>query len=116
MAEYALTAPGWTDGRQWYYRENMLCQILDFGTVNLKFYPNAFGLVPRMADLHERWAAEHLAGREENVSAFCYFLSQAAGASLRLKAVPWIAKALEHDGWAAKWRRDKNRGGCPCLP
>ncbi|MGX7877325.1 hypothetical protein ACVDG5_036110 [Mesorhizobium sp. ORM6] len=107
MAEYALTAPGWTDGRQWYYGENMLCQILGFGTVHLKVYPNAFGLVPRMADLYERWAAEHLAGREENVSAFCYFLSEAAGAPLRVKALPWIAKALEGDSWAAKWRRDE---------
>lgn len=107
MTEYALTAPGWTGGRQWYYGENMLCQILGFGPVNLKAYPNAYGLVPRMADLYERWATEHLAGRKENVSAFCYFLSEPAGASLRLKALPWIARALEDDGRTAKWHRDE---------
>lgn len=111
MAEHALTAPEWTGGRQWYYGENMLCQILGFGSVDLNAYPNAFDLVPRMADLYERWAAEHLAGREENVSAFCYFLSEAAGPPLRLNALPWIARALEDDGWTAKWRRDETGKG-----
>jgi hypothetical protein len=107
MAEYALGAEKWTDGRQWFYGEQLLCQILGLGSdISFNQMPNATAVVQSMADLYERWADEHLASDENNVARFCNFLSTSAGEPLRTQALPWLVKALAEGTRASCWRRE----------
>ena len=106
MIEYALAAPGWTEGRQWYYGEDMLRQLMGIGGVGLQYYPEAPLMIERMEELYRRWAIEHLGRDEDNIEGFCYFLSEPQGASLRLKALPWIAAALEEGTRSSHWHRE----------
>jgi len=106
MIEYALAAPGWTEGKQWYYGEDMLRQLMGIGGVGLQYYPKAPPMVERMVELYRRWAIEHLGRDEDNIEGFCYFLSEPQGASLRLKALPWIAAALEEGTRSSHWHRE----------
>jgi hypothetical protein len=106
MIEYALAAPGWTEGRQWYYGEDMLRELMGIGGVGLQYYPEAPRMVERMEELYRRWAIEHLGRDEDNIEGFCYFLSEPQGASLRLKALPSIAAALEEGTRSSHWHRE----------
>jgi hypothetical protein len=57
--------------------------------------------------LYRAWAVKRLPGDEDNLAAFCNFLSTKAGAPLRLEALAWISSALEADSAGRRWYRDR---------
>jgi hypothetical protein len=108
MLEYALDAPNWATGRRWYYGEQLLRQLLGFGSVaQLRQIPHCQSLIRGMRDLYERWAQKHLSRDEDNVTGFCGFLASDAGAPIRLDGLPWLAAALHSESPAARWHRDR---------
>ena len=66
----------------------------------------AASLVDSVRDLYRAWAVKRLPGDEDNLAAFCGFLSTKAGAPLRLEALAWIGSALESDSAGRRWYRD----------
>jgi hypothetical protein len=56
--------------------------------------------------LYKAWAEKRLAGDEDNLAAFCNFLSTKVGAPLRLDGLMWIATALRSSSEGRRWYRD----------
>src|SRR5258708_7219668 len=48
-------------------------------------------------DLYRAWPAKRLPSDEDNLAAFCNYLSTRTGAPLRLEGLIWIANALRGD-------------------
>jgi hypothetical protein len=63
-------------------------------------------LVESVHDLYRAWAQKRLPGDEDNLAAFCNFLSTKAGAPLRLEGLVSIASALQGDSGGRTWYRD----------
>jgi hypothetical protein len=64
-------------------------------------------LVESVRDLYRAWAEKRLPGDEDNLAAFCNFLSTQTGAPLRLEGLVWIANSLRDDPGARDWYRDR---------
>jgi hypothetical protein len=100
MIEYALNAPEWGRGQPWYYGQSLLRQILGFGSEAFLDRNPAFqGIVRGMAHHYERWAREHLAREEDNVTGLCLFLASSTGHSLRMKGLGWLQQAVTAKPW-----------------
>jgi hypothetical protein len=71
----------------------------------------AASLVESIHDLYRAWAQKRLPGDEDNLEAFCGFLSTKAGAPLRLEGLVWIASTLQSGSQSRRWYRDRTSGG-----
>jgi hypothetical protein len=103
-AEYGLAAD-WSQPGLWFYGERLICDLLGFGNEDA-LARLAPGAALRMTDVYERWADVHLARDEECVTRFCYFLTTAFGAPLRLDGLRWIAAMLKAKNPLGRWYRD----------
>ena len=100
MIEYALNAPEWGRGQPRYYGQSLLRQILGFRSEAFLDRNSAFqGIVRGMAHHYERWALEHLAREEDNVTGLCLFLASSTGHSLRMKGLEWLQQAVMAKPW-----------------
>jgi hypothetical protein len=106
MVEAIMAGRGW-EGGPWYYRQNLERHALGFGHSDALSRPSAErSLVESMRDLYRAWASNRLSGDEDNLQAFCSFLSTTAGTPLRLEGLVWIARALQSDSKGRYWYRD----------
>jgi hypothetical protein len=95
MIEYALAAPEWAGGKPWYYGQQLLRQMLGFGSTAILDHNAAFqDIAQQMSDYYERWARENLAREEDNITALSLFLASATGRPLRLNALRWLQEAV----------------------
>jgi hypothetical protein len=100
MIEYALNAPEWGNGTPWYYGQRLLRQLLGFGSQALLDGNPAFqGIVTQMAPYYERWAREHLARDDDNVTGLCFFLASSSARSLRMMGLKWLKQAVTTPDW-----------------
>ncbi len=97
MAEYGLAAD-WSQPGLWFHGERLICDLLGFGNEDAlsRLGPD---VALRMKDLYETWSVVHLSRDEECVTRFCYFLTKAFGAPLRLDGLRWLSAMLKVDGW-----------------
>jgi hypothetical protein len=108
MIQYALAAQNWGSSRQWFYGERLIRQLLGCGSESsLGGIPEIQAVVLQMRDLWETWARKHLARKEENVSAFCAFLSTPVGKPLRMDGLQWLLPAIQGEARAANWHRQE---------
>ena len=106
MIAYALEG-NWAEGRNWFYGQRMLRRVLGFGFEgSLNQLPDAAATIASMRDLYERWALAHVAVEDENVAAFCHFLTSDIGAPIRIDGLKWLAVALEAKQGKSRWDRD----------
>ena len=108
IAEYSLGA-GWDRCDLWYYGEELICDILGFGSEGAlsRFEP---GAVFRMKDVYKRWASEHLRRNSICVKRFCNFLMTDFGQPLCLDGLCWIADMLEeHESFSKSYFEDTGK-------
>lgn len=103
-AEYGLSAD-WSQPSLWYYGERLTCDLLGFGNEDALSRLHS-GAALRMKDLYKRWAATHLARKEECVTRFCHFLTTNFGAPLRLDGLRWLAATLKEHEPSSRWYRE----------
>jgi hypothetical protein len=103
MIDYALGAPEWSGGEPWYQGQRLLLRILGCGSESILDKNSAFqSIVQQMSEYYERWARESLARDDDNIAAFCGFLSSSTGRSLRVAALRWLQEVLvseAHQTW-----------------
>jgi hypothetical protein len=107
VAEYGLDAD-WSQPGLWFYGERLICDLLGFGNEDALSSLKP-GATQRMKDVHDRWAATHLARDEECVTRYCHFLTTDFGAPLRLDGLRWLADLLKGSGSSARWYREGSR-------
>jgi hypothetical protein len=106
MIEAVIAGRGW-EGGPWYHQQSLERQALGFSRPDALARPAAAArLVDSVRDLYRAWAQKRLPGAEDNLAAFCSFLSTKAGAPLRLEGLFWIASALQGDSGGRHWYRD----------
>jgi hypothetical protein len=103
-AEYGLSAD-WSQPGLWYYGERLTCDLLGFGNEDALSRLHS-GAALRMKDLYKRWAATHLARKEECVTRFCHFLTTMFGAPIRLDGLTWLAAMLKEGEPSGRWYRE----------
>ncbi|HEV2817716.1 MAG TPA: hypothetical protein VGW40_10930 [Allosphingosinicella sp.] len=94
MLDHAFAAD-WRSSRRWYRGREMLVKLL--GLQSPTELSQAAGILPRLPELFEyyrRWATSDMAGDEDDVGTFCYFLTKEAGRPFRLEGVIWLNEAL----------------------
>lgn len=98
---------GW-EGGPWYHQQSLERQALCFSHPDALARPAALPrLVESVRDLYRAWAEKRLPGDEDNLAAFCNFLSTQTGVPLRLEGLVWIANSLRDDPGARDWYRDR---------
>lgn len=108
MLQFSLDATSWSSGRRWYYGQQLLRQLLGFGSTQTIVGKAEFrSLVSGMRDLYEVWALQHLPKDEDNVAGFCGFLAEEAGSPLRIDGLLWLASVIRSDVPAARWHRER---------
>jgi hypothetical protein len=108
IIEYALEADNWYSGRGWFYGQRIIRKLLGCGhQAGLDRTPAYQAIVVQMRDLYERWAILHLGGEEDNVVAFCEFLSSATGRGLRLDGIKWLFRLVRRESSAGDWLRPR---------
>jgi hypothetical protein len=106
MIEAVLEGRGWESG-PWYHQQSLERQALGFANADALVRPTEGPpLVESVRDLYRTWAERRLPGDEDNLAAFCNFLSTRTGASLRLEGLGWVANALRADAGRRDWYRD----------
>ena len=107
MIEAVMAGRGWEDG-PWYHQQSLERQALGFAHPDALARPTAAAhFVESVRDLYRAWAQKRLPGDEDNLAAFCNFLSTPTGAPLRLEGLVWIANALRGDSGGRDWYRDR---------
>jgi hypothetical protein len=107
MIEAVMAGRGWEDG-PWYHQQSLERHALGFAQPDaLARLAAAASLVASIRDLYRAWALKRLPEGEDNLAAFCGFLSTTAGAPLRLDALVWIASAFQGDSKGRRWYRDR---------
>jgi hypothetical protein len=105
IVRFALSNNEWLESTPWYYVQRLTRQALGFGSqLTLDAISSFKDVVAAMKPLYEQWAVQNLAVEEDNIAAFCVFLTSVTGHSLRLEALIWLRDALENQD-RASWRR-----------
>jgi hypothetical protein len=106
MIEAVMEGRGWESG-PWYHQQSLERQALGFANADALARPTEGPLlVESVQDLYRAWAEKRLPGDEDNLAAFCNFLSTRSGAPVRLEGLVWIANGLQADPGGRDWRRD----------
>jgi hypothetical protein len=106
MIEAVMAGRGW-EGGPWYLQQSLERQALGFAHPDALARPTASRrLVESVGDLYRSWAEKRLVGDEDNLAAFCNFLSTPTGAPLRPQGLVWIANSLRGASAAREWYRD----------
>jgi hypothetical protein len=107
MIEAVLEGRGWESG-PWYHQQSLERRALGFANADALVRPTEGPLlVESVRDLYRAWAAKRLPSDEDNLAAFCNYLSTRTGAPLRLEGLIWIANALRGDSGGRDWHRDR---------
>ena len=95
MLDHAFAAD-WQSGRRWYRGRDMLVKLLGLqAPTELSQAAAILPRLPELSDHYRRWAQSDLAGDEDDVGTFCYFLTKEAGRNFRLEGVIWLNEALK---------------------
>lgn len=106
MLDFSLASENWTSGRRWYYGQQLLRQLLGFHSEVFLAKEESRPMVLQVKNYYKQWVEEHLSTEEDNIAAFCIFLSSKAGSVIRLDGIVWIKDALKLEG-RSHWRRDR---------
>ena len=94
MLGFAFAA-NWRDGRRWYRGRAMMVALLGLDAPReLAHVAAVRDRIPELMHFYRSWAEEHMAGDEDDVAAFCHFLTTEPGRPLRLEGMIWLDAAL----------------------
>lgn len=96
MLAYVFS-PGWIDDGKWWRGRDILRHMLGIDASHqIASNPWVMEHVEALAPHYEAFAADRIGRDDSELSAFAAFFAAPAGAALRMRAIRWIDKALEH--------------------
>jgi GTPase SAR1 family protein len=91
----AAFAADWSSGRRWYRGHQMIVKLLGLHSHAALSQANAIrARLPELVEYYRRWAQSDMARDEDDLGAFCHFLTTEAGRHMRLEGVCWVRDAM----------------------